>query len=82
LATTWVGTTVLMPLYSTLGPLVLQVAPWLTTSKFLLRVYDWLDDQPWWPRALVLTKKMKKGRTGKKLVTKAKRRGLLPRRSP
>lgn len=56
LATTWLGS-LLMPLYSTLGPLVLKVAPWLTTSKYLVKVYDWLDDQPWWPEALVLTPK-------------------------
>jgi hypothetical protein len=54
LATTWLGT-LLMPLYTTAAPLVLKVAPWLTTSKYLLKIYDWLDDQPWWPKALVLT---------------------------
>lgn len=59
LATTWLGT-LLMPVYSTVGPLVLKVAPWLTTSKFALKFYDWLDDQPWWPQALVLTKTGKK----------------------
>ena len=59
LATTWLGT-LLMPVYSTLGPLVLKIAPWLTTSKFLIKFYDWLDDQPWWPEALVMTPKRKK----------------------
>lgn len=58
LATTWLGT-LLMPVYTTVGPLVLKIAPWLTTSKFALKFYDWLDDQPWWPEALVLTPKQK-----------------------
>jgi MFS family permease len=72
LATTWLGS-LLMPLYSTLGPLVLKVAPWLTTSKFLIKFYDWLDDQPWWPQALVLTPKMKKVPVKKPAKPKAKR---------
>lgn len=59
LATTWLGS-LLLPLYSTLWPLVLKIAPWLTTSKFLIKLYDWADDQPWWPQALVLTPKRKK----------------------
>ncbi len=65
LATTWLGT-LLMPFYTTLGPLVLKIAPWLTTSKFLITFYDWLDDQPWWPQALVLTPKMTKKPVAKK----------------
>jgi hypothetical protein len=76
LATTWLGT-LLMPLYSVVAPLVLKVAPFITTSKFAVKLYDWLDDQPWWPQALVLTPKMKK-----KSPAKRQRRGALqqPRR--
>jgi hypothetical protein len=73
LATTWLGT-LLMPLYSTLGPLVLKIAPWLTTSKFAIKVYDWLDDQPWWPQALVLTPKMKKPPAQRKKTKPASKR--------
>lgn len=69
LATTWLGT-LLMPVYSTVGPLLLKIAPWLTTSKFLLKLYDWVDDQPWWPQALVMTPKKKSKR---KVKPKAKR---------
>jgi 4-amino-4-deoxy-L-arabinose transferase-like glycosyltransferase len=58
LATTWLGS-LLMPVYSTVGPLVLKIAPWLTTSKFAIKFYDWLDDQPWWPETLVMTPKSK-----------------------
>jgi hypothetical protein len=77
LATTWLGT-LLMPVYSTLGPLVLKIAPWLTTSKFAIKLYDWVDDQPWWPEALVMTpkKKPKKKPTAKRTRGKGK---TLPR---
>jgi MFS family permease len=79
LATTWLGS-LLMPLYSTLGPLVLKVAPWLTTSKYAVKIYDWADDQPWWPKALVLTPKKKS--KAKSPTINAKRRGAVrpPRR--
>jgi hypothetical protein len=73
LAGTWLGT-LLMPLYSTVTPLLIKVAPWLTASKYGHKIYDWLDDQPWWPQALVLTPK-------KSSRTKHRRRGPKPRRN-
>lgn len=56
IAGTWLGT-LLTPLYSSLAPLVLKISPWITTTTFGRNLYDWLDDQPWWPQSLVFTGK-------------------------
>lgn len=61
LATTWLGT-LLTPLYSTLTPLLVKILPWISATKYGHKLYDWLDDQPWWPRALVLTPTQKNAR--------------------
>jgi hypothetical protein len=75
LAGTWLGT-LLMPVYSMLAPLILKVTPWITMSKFGRQLYDWLDDQPWWPQALVLTgPRQKKKKPGTKPAPKRQRRG-------
>ena len=44
LATTWLGT-LLTPLYSILSPLVLKIAPWLTTSRFALKFYNFTQSK-------------------------------------
>ena len=73
LATTWLGS-LLAPLYYTLAPLVLKIAPWLTTSKYLVKIYDWCDDQPWWPKQLVFTSKRRAKSKTKPTKTKPRRR--------
>lgn len=40
LATTWLGT-LLMPIYNLLAPIVLKIVPFITTSKYAVKVYNW-----------------------------------------
>jgi MFS family permease len=43
-ASTWLGT-LLMPVYGLLSPVVLKITPFITTSKYAVKAYNWAQNR-------------------------------------
>jgi hypothetical protein len=74
LAATWVGA-LFSPVYAMIAPVILKISPLLTLGKYGRKIYDWLDDQCWWPQKLVFTsnKRLAKLKTAKKASGKRRK---------
>jgi hypothetical protein len=47
-----------------IAPVILKISPLLTLGKYGRKIYDWLDDQSWWPKKLVFTSNKRLARKG------------------
>jgi hypothetical protein len=73
LAATWVGA-MFSPVYAMIAPVILKISPLLTMGKYGRKIYDWLDDQSWWPQKLVFTSNKRLAKLNKVKKTAGKRR--------